>query len=248
MESGKGNFVDGYTAVQAVQRAAGKNSPPSHPPSPSREQEKEPTTPRTGLHIQRTAMPTKYEVVCYECGYSFQQTGRTQSTQCLKCRTRLDFIDYTIESEWSETLKTAGSVHITADAVVSGGSIIGGNILLEGTVTGGKVEALKKLELAAGAVFPEGEVIGHDLKIPAGADFTFKRKIHHRDVEIFGRLKAKLYAAGVVTIHAEATLQGEVHGAHLVVEEGGGLKAKVYIETPEETKSTAGKKSPKKTT
>ena len=109
------------------------------------------------------------------------------------------------------------------------------------------MKALKKLEITATAVLDEGAATGHDLKIGQGAEHIFRRIIRQRDVEVLGSLKAKIRATGLVSVRAGALLQGEVHGSHLCVDEGGGLKAKVFIEESEEIAEEPNKRPLKKT-
>ena len=90
-------------------------------------------------------------------------------------------------------------------------------------------EALRVMELGAGAIFSEKAVSAPDLRIAPGADFKFKQEIKYRNVEISGLLRARLTATGVVTVKPGGLLEGEVSTEHLVVEDGGGLKAKVKI-------------------
>ena len=52
-------------------------------------------------------------------------------------------------------------------------------------------------------------------------------QIHH--LELFGTLEGDVEATGLVSIHEGGHLKGTVRGAHLQVEEGGGLSARVFI-------------------
>ena len=48
-------------------------------------------------------------------------------------------------------------------------------------------------------------------------------------LELLGTLEADVEAAGLVSIRPGGHLKGTVRGAHLQVEEGGGLSARVFI-------------------
>jgi cytoskeletal protein CcmA (bactofilin family) len=141
----------------------------------------------------------------------------------------LDREDRTIEGKWSEDLKTAGRIRISAAAIVKTGTIIGQDIVLEGTVEGGQIRAMRRLEIGAEAVFSEKAIRAVDLAIAPGATVRFKKPANYREVEVGGTLRADLAASGVVTIHPLGLLEGKFSGSHLVVEEGGGLKAEVEL-------------------
>jgi cytoskeletal protein CcmA (bactofilin family) len=68
-----------------------------------------------------------------------------------------------------------------------------------------------------------------------GAEFKFKQEARYRNVEIFGTLHAKLESTGIITVRPGGLLSGEVQAQHLVVEDGGGLKATLRIAPKLET-------------
>jgi len=228
-ESSKVSVVGGYTALRAAQRAAGK---PATQPTPAREpgqQKKQDVNRQMGARLSHTTLPTKYEVVCYECGYSFQQAGRFKTTRCPKCRHDLEFVDYTIDKEWTDSIRTAGKVHLTTDAILKAGDILAGDIVLDGKISGGTATATRRLEIGPSGIFPEDAVKAQDLQINLGATVTLKRKAEFRNIDIAGTLKAKLYPSGTTHIRAGGLLHGEFHGNSLVIEEGGGLKGKIKL-------------------
>ena len=224
--------VDGFTALKAAQRAAGK---PVHPPvspaaSPAVKKEAGEDSKKIGSHIGKTTMPTRHEVVCYECGFFFQITGRPKSTFCPKCKANLTFAEHTIETEWSEPLKTAGVITIASAGVVKAGEIIATDIVVEGRVEGGVLNASRFLEVRPGAVISEQSMKSRDLRIAAGAELELKAAADYRNVEITGSLKARLKASGWVKIGPSGSFTGELTGQHLAVEEGGGLRGRLSIQ------------------
>jgi cytoskeletal protein CcmA (bactofilin family) len=141
----------------------------------------------------------------------------------------LDLSDHTIDTEWVETIKTAGTIRLTPTGVLKNGDLIGADVIIEGIIEGGRARALRTIEFGAGAIFSEKAVSAPDLRIAPGAEFRFKQEAKYRNVEILGTLHAKLEAAGVVIVRPGGLLEGEVQTEHLVVEEGGGLKATLRI-------------------
>ena len=179
--------------------------------------------------MARTTLPVKHQIDCYECGYKFQVHGRATTTHCPKCRALLDLGDHIIDTEWVDTIKTAGTIRLTPTGVLKNGDLIGADVILEGIIEGGRARALRTLELGAGAIFSEKAVSGPDLRIAPGADFKFKQEAKYRNVEVLGTLRARLEATGVVTVKPGGLLEGEIQTEHLVVEDGGGLKAQLRI-------------------
>jgi cytoskeletal protein CcmA (bactofilin family) len=226
----KVNTLDSYATIRAVART--KPVPAAQPPAPDdhgASDEAAPDAQTPGARVARTALPVKHQIDCYECGYKFQVHGRVTTTHCPKCRALLDLADHIIDAEWVETIKTAGTIRLTSTGVLKNGDLIGAEIILEGIIEGGRARALRTLELGAGAIFSEKAVSGPDLRIASGADFKFKQEAKYRNVEVLGTLRARLEATGVITVKPGGLLEGEVQTEHLIVEDGGGLKAQLRI-------------------
>jgi cytoskeletal protein CcmA (bactofilin family) len=226
----KVNTLDSYATIRAVART--KPAPATQPPAPDSQGASEEAAhdlQKPGARVARTTVPVKHQIDCYECGYKFQVHGRATSTHCPKCRALLDLSDHIIDTEWVDTTKTAGTIRLTPTGVLKNGDLIGADVILEGIIEGGRVRALRTLELGAGAIFSEKAVSGPDLRIATGADFKFKQEAKYRNVEILGTLSARLEATGVVTVKPGGLLEGEIQTEHLIVEDGGGLKAQLRI-------------------
>ena len=225
----KVNTLDSYATIRAVART--KPLPSSPPPAEDMVPTDAPgiDAQKPGARVARTTVPVKHLIECYECGYKFQVHGRATTTHCPKCRVLLDFKDYLIDSEWVETIKTAGTIRLAATGVLKSGDLIGAEVIIEGIIEGGRARALRTIELGAGAIFSEKAVSAPDLRIAAGAEFKFKQEARYRNIEIYGTLHAKLESTGIIIVKPGGLLSGEVHAQHLVVEEGGGLQAMLRI-------------------
>lgn len=224
--------VDSFVTLRAAQRRAqdGPSSPPSSTPPPERTIKKPDSGPRKpGTHIGRTVLPSKYEVVCYDCDFEFTITGKAKSTHCPKCRQLLDLTDHTITGTFTDKLVTAGRVTLSRTAVLEGGRITANDVKLEGTVKEGQLKVQHTLELAAGAAIPEDLVQARNLRVAAGASYTFRKKVTFRTVDVFGALRANLWAEGLVTVHPGGHLKGKLNTVHFCVLEGGGLSADVVV-------------------
>ncbi len=148
----KVNTLDSYATIRAVARA----KPVPGGPAADDAIQADPNVPDVqtpGARVARTTVPVKHAIECYECGYKFQVHGRATTTHCPKCRVLLDFKDYLIDSEWVETIKTAGTIRLTTTGVLKSGDLIGADVIIEGIIEGGRARALRILELGAGAIF-----------------------------------------------------------------------------------------------
>lgn len=229
----KSTEVDGLSLVRAVRqaRAAGQEPPPAHTPPP-KPTSSSPAGTKNAARIGHTALPSRNEIHCYECGYSFLATGRVHALLCPKCRKTLDQADYTIDAECTEAIRTTGSIRLAAGGVLKAGALIARDIELAGRVEGGTVKAHRRLEIRAGAVFDPDLLAAQDLAVSAGAQFRFRGKRIFRQVDVAGVLEGELAVSGRIHVRAGGHLCGRIHGAHLVVEEGGGLTATLEIAPP----------------
>ena len=238
----KTSVVSGYVAVQAVRRSGKQPSKPRirKPASKPRQLDPLPVSGAqpivigsTGSNppaarIGHTVLPPRHEIVCYECRYTFIMQGRVWSTQCPKCHKRLENVDHVVEGTWTKNVRTIGKVHITKDGVLEKGEILAREVALEGSVKDGTIET-SCLQLYPGARFDMKNIRARDLVVKKGAKFAFTRRLSCRDVDIAGTLNAVIYSEGVIKVREGGMLRGEVHGSHLVIESGGGLKAKISV-------------------
>ena len=140
----KVNTLDSYATIRAVARAKPASALPKTPPPDNGQSNIAPADPqKTGARVASTAVPVKHQIDCYECGYKFQTHGRVTSTHCPKCRVLLDLTDHTIDSEWVETVKTAGLIRLTPTGVLKSGDLIGADVIVEGIIEGGRARALR---------------------------------------------------------------------------------------------------------
>jgi cytoskeletal protein CcmA (bactofilin family) len=225
--------IDGFATVKAVRHA---NRPPQKPrtqsgarrPPGPRPKSAAPEEAIRAAHIGHTAVPLRFEIVCYRCGYAFVLHGRLYKPLCPRCREFLNAEDLKIEGEWRTDVQTIGTIEIAAGGVVRGAELQATDIVLAGDAREGKLRAFRRLELCAGAAFSRDRLETRDLCVQAGGAFTFQSSLLCRNVDVEGRLTGSVSASGRVRIRAGGLLTGAVRTPHLVVEEGGGLKAEVF--------------------
>jgi cytoskeletal protein CcmA (bactofilin family) len=230
----KATEVDGLSLVRAV-RHARSGDHELKPPASSQPAANEPpphASVERATRIGRTVIPTKSEIYCYECDYVFQSSGRMHSLICPKCRRSLNQTDYTIEGESTASVRTTGDIRIAASGILKSGSLFARNIILAGSIEGGSARAYRCLTIERSAKFDPDVLSCRDLNISAGARVQFSGKRNFRTIEVAGELEGHFSVEGLIHIHAGGHLMGRVEGAHLIVDDGGGLTADVEIVTP----------------
>jgi len=187
-------------------------------------------------------VPQKHEIVCYECGYAFVLQGRVQKTYCPKCRTLLEMTHHVVEDTWSGSIRTIGTIEVKRGAVIEEGELTAGSIVLRGDARKGKLRACGRLELCTGGQFNVEATEIKDVLVRKGARIKVPSRIVCRNMDVEGKLNAKVFCEGALSVRPGGLIQGEVHAPHMVVEEGGGLKAKVFVSKEQhETAATGGK-------
>lgn len=227
----KSGEVDGLHLVRAVRQV--KTSPdtePSPPPAAPPEA-KPPPDPATGGRYSRTAMPTKTEVLCYECGYRFFATGKVTRLLCPKCRHELEQGDVRIDGRHTEPVRTVGKVDVGPEGVIASGAEITARVIrLEGEVESGLLHGYGAIELAGFPVCSPAQLKTPHLVVVEGADVGFEAPLVCERLELHGVLTATVEATRGIAIHPGGHARGEVKTGHLVVEEGGGLSAACTID------------------
>ena len=234
---GKAGDVSGFDVVRAVKQVRERKGsappppkkPPGAPPEKPSDMPDDGKPSRNPAKIGTTAVPTKHEFVCYECGYKFTIAGKVRTLYCAKCRTILNQTDYRIDKHHDVSIVTAGEVTITPEGVWAGGSLLAQNVVLEGRQAGGSIKVHGRFEVGAGAVFNMADIEAPDLVLRAGSQVKTDVPMTFRHVVLYGELDGSLEATGLVTIHAGGHLKGRLKTGHLCVEDGGGLTAEVAV-------------------
>jgi cytoskeletal protein CcmA (bactofilin family) len=226
--------MDGYSVVRSLAQAKQDGvlpQPGVHRPAEDLSSHPPPLSmPGDSPHIVKTIQPTKRTIRCFKCGYEFQLSGTTKTIYCSKCREKIDLGDYVIDRPWSEEIMTGGSVLIRPTGRLENARIRAGNVIFEGAMDeNSSIECTQWLELGGQAQPNPRQIAMRNLRIAAGASMRFKYKLQVNHLELFGALEADVEATGLVSVREGGHLKGTVRGAHLQVEEGGGLSARVFI-------------------
>jgi cytoskeletal protein CcmA (bactofilin family) len=244
------NVIDGFSSVQAVKRVGKKKprkataSAKSDKPSERKRSGQGAAARKPGLRIGKTAVPLKRELVCYECAYRFILQGTFAKTHCPKCHEELDVSDHKLDSSFSDTLKTMGRIEIGAKAVLKGATLVAGEVVISGNASGANIDACRRVELCKGGRFDLERIKTDHIIVTKEGVFAITGSSQCKDIEIAGTLKAKLFSSGTVTIKKGGLLRGEVHSAHLIVQDGAGLQAKAFIQQQSNKQGPHTKKQP----
>lgn len=231
----KAAVIDGFSSIQAIRRS-GQESPEARTrPSSSRlpahdaDGATQSSEQRAKARIGHTALPTRHEIVCYECGYEHTITGRIHNPFCPKCHEELETGDVVVDTETDRCIKTVGTVEVKQGAALRHANVIASRLVLAGEIESSVVNIGGRLDIRKGARLDLQEIKYRDLFVAGDAKFSYRKKITCRDLTVEGELRAKVHTTGVARIRAGGLLRGEIHGEHLIVDDGGGLKAKVFV-------------------
>lgn len=225
------NEVDGFSLVRAVRHAKQEG----HEPKPSAPVVTPPadaqsTAEKPAARIGRTALPSKNEIFCYNCGYTFQITGKVQTLYCAKCRTILEKKDFEVEGESTADLTTTGNIRVGPNAVLKAGTLVARDVILAGRMDGGRIKAFRRIELEPGATWVQEDITASDLRVAPGMTVDWKGKVLFRNVDVYGELNVDLACSGLLSVFPGGHFRGRLQGAHLMVEEGGGLNGEFQVE------------------
>jgi len=248
----KAKVIDGFSSIQAVRRKKGGESDgPRLRESSSKLPERQADEDNRGdaalkkARIGHTALPPKYEILCYECGYAFTVTGRLHNVICAKCREQLEVGDFVITEEHTDPIRTIGAVTVKDGGVLRGTNVIARDLVLEGgIVEDTHVRACGCVRFGERAFYKDASINTRDVLIDVEAEVAFRGSLMCRRLDVKGDVKGRLSCAEAMTVHPGGVIRGEVVTEHLIVQDGGGLKAKVRIgagKTPKTEKSGRGK-------
>jgi len=226
--------IDGFASVQAVRRA-GKNRKKPHYGQSRTTLPAADKKARTGTKagprakIGHTVVPDIFEIVCYECGYTFNLRGRIQKTYCPKCRKTLVADEQIIESDWSGRVKTIGTVQVRNGGSLTKAHVVVGSLILDGRIEESTTKIGRRLELGSNASGDIAKIDTRDILIRADAKLSYRAKLRCENLIVEGDFRGTVEVSGLVTVMSGAFLQGRVKAARLLLHEGGGLKATVKI-------------------
>ncbi len=178
---------------------------------------------------RKTAMPAKHEMLCYECAYPFVIHGVIRNVICPKCHLTLCADDIIINAEWENDIKTVSNVTIKKDGILKPCDIVARDITIAGNAKLASMQIGRLLTIEKNGQLDFKKISFKDLSIKSNAKISVKNKLTCNNIEIEGTIKSDITAKGIVIIKPGGLLQGNLKTSHLIVEDGGGLKANLKI-------------------
>lgn len=229
--------IGGLASVRAVRRADSSGhgqefkTRPSQTKLPKEDKAAIERKKKQGIasHARRTAMPAKHELLCYECSYPFTIHGIIRNVICPKCHITLCADDVTINTVWDSDIKTVANVIIKKDAEVKSCDIIARDITIAGNAKLASMQIGRLLNIEKGAKLDFKKIKFKDLSIKSKAKVSLKDDLTCNNLDIAGSIKGNITSKGIVTVKSGGLLQGSLKTTHLIVEDGGGLKARLNI-------------------
>jgi cytoskeletal protein CcmA (bactofilin family) len=166
-------------------------------------------------------------VECFECHAKREIAGSATSTICPKCSAHIDLRDYKISTSFSRTIRTHGEVYLTAKGDLSSTSVVCREALIEGKLRG-NLHCSGSATINYSGKIPGQLTAGHVL-VERKCEVQFFRRLKVKTIEIRGRVTGEIIAEGVVTIHNNASLDGNVTAKSIVIEKGGIFTGQLII-------------------
>ncbi len=232
----KPKVIDGYSSIQALRQGGHLSQEAKTRPSSTKLPEPPPkkkdgSIEKPAGRFGSTIIPDKYEIVCYQCGYSFLLTGQLRKTFCPKCREELKIKDYIIDAEWSGTIKTIGTVDIKSGGSLKNANITAGRLIIDGDAgVNSVINASRILELGPNAKFDMSNISMTDLLIREGSKASIQQEISCRNLVVEGCLNIKTVNCEHAVLKKNGYLDGKLTAGSLTVEEGCGMNAELHIE------------------
>ena len=217
--------IDGFTSVQAVRRSLErtKNTQVS---STSKESTGHGEGGAYHARLARTSVPPRYNIQCYECGFSFVHTGILKDTLCPRCHVMLDASYHKIETECPGVIKTIGIVELNI-ACGSETTIVAGELILYADASSASLQVQRKLEVYPGGNFFVANTSASHIIIRNGAHLLLNGILKCSTLTVQGTVEGELNCNGLVIIERGGLITGSLICPRLSVQDGGGLLAKV---------------------
>lgn len=167
----------------------------------------------------RPKVPTR-EVECYECGRRSHVPTSAMTATCIHCHAALQMHDVELKADSSElTVRTLGDVTVAPDAQLSQLSIVCRNMTVFGKISG-SLRCTGQLRFRESVVLTE-PLRARRIVVDCGYTVECTAPVSALEVEVYGRLKADIRAAGVIRVMRGALLCGACEAKDIVVEPGG---------------------------
>ena len=173
------------------------------------------------------------EVVCFDCRSVNKASATASSTQCGNCGTFIDLRDVEIRERSTQRIRTRGHVTIHKKGALLGTAIHCGSLIIEGSVAG-SLYAQETIEFRTDAKIL-GEIRCRRLVIEKRCQVQGLQPIHVENLELQGRLTARVFASGSVHLGKHARLEGALNAAQVKMDPGAEWEGVMLVEKRRDT-------------
>ncbi|MGZ4983406.1 MAG: bactofilin family protein [Chthoniobacterales bacterium] len=213
-------FVPSAPKQPEIKLRAPRELKPTPPPSPEE--------PSLLNKIEGFWKPQRSSVVeCFECKTRQEINTTVDSTTCRKCSAHLDLRDYKITTSFSRAIRTHGELHVTARGDLSSSQVACRAALIEGKLRG-DLHCAGTATINYSGKIP-GRLSADHVLIERKSEVQFFRRVRTKSIEIRGHMTGEIIASGVVVIHRNASLDGNVTAKAISVEKGGMFTGQLVI-------------------
>ena len=170
------------------------------------------------------------DITCFDCGAVQTISSSSSSSICPHCSAYIDLTDFKINTTFSRTIQTQGTVTIGSKADVTSSKIACREASLEGKLRGNLFCTGTAYVKWKGKI--SGTVEGQKIVIAKRSEVEFIRPLKAKSIEISGKVSANLQISGTVKITKRGRLDGSVHAAGIIVEKGGIFLGDLVIGRP----------------
>lgn len=167
------------------------------------------------------------EVSCFSCAHKQQVSSSAQSSLCPQCGSYIDLRDFKIGGPFGRSIQTQGEVFINSKADVSSARIACHSAHLEGKMRGTLAATHEVFVKTKEKIL--GGIETKRLIIEKRCNTEFVRPIKAQSAVINGRLSARLFCEGGVTINKGGMLEGTLYAKSIIVEKGGIFSGELFI-------------------
>jgi cytoskeletal protein CcmA (bactofilin family)/ribosomal protein L37AE/L43A len=169
------------------------------------------------------------EVKCHHCGTVHEVSGHARTTICPGCTASIELVDVRFDSIASRAIDTRGKLHIGPEGHLNNESIICGEALIEGKLSG-RIQCERTLHLACIARI-QCRILADEVVVEKSAKVVVTVPIETRSLVVLGSLQASVVCSGKVLVARGGVIDGEVRARAIVVDPGGTFTGRSLIDS-----------------
>ena len=200
-----------------------KAAPQKGPPAPAAEKEEATFLDKVTGFFQRERVRT---IRCHQCSAEQHLSSKAKSSICSHCGTYIDLKDFKVETVFSRSINTQGTVYITAKGDLTSVKALCGEAIVRGKVSGNLICSGETTVRYKGRLL--GGIESHEMVIEKGADVEFVRPLRAKRMRIAGKVSARVMADHI-SIATTGSLEGTIYAKSITIDRGGVFHGELVI-------------------